>query len=106
MYGVSDIYHIAEKYDFKFSVVEFLLDTYGPKKTSAILTALRTPVTRYALRVNTLKTTSGEAIDKLLLNGIEAEADKRFNDMIYIQVKGPYSIQQSEKIIVADKFRR
>ncbi|MEM2110015.1 MAG: hypothetical protein QW327_05985 [Candidatus Odinarchaeota archaeon] len=106
MYGVSDIYQIADKYDFKFSMVEFLLDTYGPKKGTAILAALRTPVKRYALRVNTLKTTSGEVIDKLLVNGIEAEVDKSFNDVIYIQVKGPYSIRESEKIIIADKFRR
>ncbi|WEU40827.1 MAG: hypothetical protein OdinLCB4_002610 [Candidatus Odinarchaeum yellowstonii] len=106
MYGVSDIYYAAEEYDFQFSLVEFLFDTYGERRAVKILSNLKKPVERYALRVNTLKTTAGEVKDKLKAQDVEVLEDETFNDVIYIKVRGPNPIRVSNKIIVADKFRR
>ncbi len=106
MYGVSDIYYAAEEYDFKFSLVEFLFDTYGAERAVKILHNLKTPVEKYALRVNTLKTTSQDLKEMLQAQSIDVLVDREFNDIVYIPIKGPNTIRESDKIIVADKFRR
>ncbi len=106
MYGVSDIYYAAEQYDFTLSIVEFFFDTYGYKRALKILHSLKTPVEKYALRVNTLKTSAIEVKEKLQAHGVNVIIDKKFNDIIYIPVSGPNKIRESNNIIVADKFRR
>lgn len=104
-YGVSDIYSLVEKYRYSFSTIEYLADNYGFSRADKILAALRSPVKRYALRVNTLKIRAEDALEELQDHGVKAEADKNIRDIIYIPTSGPHDINRPDKVIFADKFR-
>jgi 16S rRNA C967 or C1407 C5-methylase (RsmB/RsmF family) len=105
-FGVSDILDLSRRYDFTYSMTQFLSDRYGIKRTENLLSALKKPVKNYGLRINTLKTSQSEIIDYLKNNKIEVKPDKNFDDIIYFTIKGPYQVTVTDKQVIADKFRR
>ncbi|MHA1754614.1 MAG: hypothetical protein ACTSYR_03765 [Candidatus Odinarchaeia archaeon] len=105
-YGISDIREIAEKFNFTYSITEFLCDYYGFKNGIKILNSLKRPVKKYSIRINTLKCKREDVIRQLKDEKINVEIDKSFKDIVYLKVTGPYQIPELDKYVIADKFRR
>ena len=105
-YGVSDILELSKTKDFTFSITQFFIDHYGFNRTKKILTSLRKPVKNYAIRVNTLKTDQNELIELLRDENASARLNEQYKDIICFKVKGPYEMTNTDKYVIADKFRR
>ena len=99
----AEIETIAAKYLFPSAAVRRLAALYGLARTDRILSKLGTPSKRYFLRVNTLKTTPEEVVEKLREEGFHAFVYPELPDAIYLPVKGPFEVGKKEKIIVAKK---
>jgi 16S rRNA (cytosine967-C5)-methyltransferase len=67
------------------------------------LDAIQRPGSRLYARVNTLKVSAGEIIDRLRMRGVEVYRDEELEEAIYFPVKGPYRIEVLDKRIVVDK---
>lgn len=80
-----------------------LTRVYGDK-LDILLRSLTTPGGRYYLRVNTLKTSADDVIDRLRLRGLQAFRDEELEEAIYIFVKGPNRIDLEGKVVVADRY--
>ena len=88
---------------FSKGVLRALEAVYGPE-LSSVLSAMCRPSPRYYLRVNTLKTSRGELLDRLREKGLDARADEVIDEAIYLPVRGPKKLPEAEKEVVVDKF--
>jgi len=68
------------------------------------LEAITKPGSRLYLRVNTLKTSVGEIIDRLRGRGIDVYADEELSEAIYIPIQGPYKVELHDKKVIVDKY--
>lgn len=68
------------------------------------LRSLAEPGQRYYVRVNTLRISSEEVVERLRSRGIEAYLDEEIEEAIYIPVKGPYKIGLQDKVVIANKY--
>ncbi|ADM28097.1 Fmu (Sun) domain protein [Ignisphaera aggregans DSM 17230] len=68
------------------------------------LEAITKPGSRLYLRVNTLKTSVGEIIDRLRGRGIDVYVDEELGEAIYIPIQGPYKVELHDKKVVVDKY--
>jgi len=84
------------------SLVERLRKVYGGM-VWRVIDALRTPGSRYYVRINTLKTSRGEILDRLRSRGIDVRADETLGEAAYFPIKGPYKVPQAGRRVVADK---
>ncbi len=100
---IYSIEWLAKKYQYSLVAVKSLAKIYGLKDTSSILYSLRSPGSRYFLRVNTLKATAGEVVARLRNQGLAAKSLREVCDAIYFDTKGPFPVNIHEKIVVADK---
>lgn len=94
---------IAAKHLFSSAAVRRLAALYGLARTDLMLSKLGTPSKRYFLRVNTLKTTPEEVVEKLREEGFCAFVYPELPDAIYLPVEGPFEVRKVEKIVVAKK---
>ncbi len=68
------------------------------------LQAIKTPPRRYYVRVNTLKISRDELIERLRAKNLEVYPDERIEEAIWFPVKGPNKLPDAKKFVVADKF--
>ena len=68
------------------------------------LRSISEPGSRYYLRVNTLRISVDEVVERLRSRGIEVYRDEHLPEAIYTPVKGPYKVEVREKVVVADKY--
>lgn len=94
---------LAAKYEFSTAAVEQLAKLYPFSRVESILTSLKTPTRRYFLRVNTLKATSTEVVEKLRELGLNAQIYEMLPDAIFLPVEGPFPVKPSDKVVVAKK---
>ena len=85
------------------AVLEELARIYGDELPS-VLRAMARPGRRYYLRVNTLKASREEVIERLREKGLDVRADESLPEAIYLPVKGPFKLPEAGKAIVVDKF--
>lgn len=64
----------SEQYGFSKGVVKTLLEMYG-SRTVKILETLKSPSSRYFIRVNTLREDIETILEKLEARGLEVEED-------------------------------
>ncbi|MFX1295907.1 MAG: PUA domain-containing protein, partial [Promethearchaeota archaeon] len=98
-----DFRYLEEKYKFSRDVIEIFWEKYG-QRTENIIQALKKPCKKYAIRVNTLKTTSRNILYLLNEMNIKAELNPILEEIIYLPVLGPFPVPEYPKKIVADKF--
>jgi 16S rRNA (cytosine967-C5)-methyltransferase len=79
------------------------LEPVSKRGVKALLEALTRPPRRYYVRVNTLKATTEEVLQRLELLGLKFHRDEEIDFAIYSEVEGPYKIDVEGKIVVADK---
>lgn len=84
-------------------VLSELRAVYGDR-LDGVLESLGRPCSRYTLRVNTLKCTAGEVVDRLRSRGLKAGLHEALEEAIYIEVEGPNRLPYAEKAVVADKY--
>ncbi len=72
--------------------------------TREILKQILFPSKRLYLRVNTMKITRDELLEKLREKNIDIHPDPHVDEAIYIQLKGPYKIPLLDKTIIVDKY--
>ncbi len=94
---------LEKKFDFSQDVIRLFWKKYGTR-TKHIIEALKRPCEKYAIRINTLKTTSSEVIDLFNELDIIAEPHPKFNDVIFLPVTGPFLVPEYKKRVVVDKF--
>ncbi len=68
------------------------------------LEAIAKPSSRFYLRVNTLKTSVGEVVDRLRSRGIDVHVDEEISEAIYIPIQGPYKVVLHDKKVIVDKY--
>jgi tRNA and rRNA cytosine-C5-methylases len=66
------------------------LEPVSKRGVRALLEALTRPPRRYYVRVNTLKATTEEVLQRLELLGLKFHRDEEIDYAIYSEVKGPY----------------
>lgn len=89
--------------EFSPEAISRLTKLYGSPRAKSIIESLKTPGTKYYLRVNTLRSTPEEVVSLLRGEGIEAFTFGKLNDVVYLPVKGPYKIAKLEKFVIAEK---
>lgn len=67
------------------------------------LRSLTSPGARYYMRVNILKASPEEVVDRLRARGLDVYRDEHLPEAIYIPVKGPNKVDLRDKIVVVDK---
>ncbi len=93
---------IRAKLSYDVGLMNALRKVYG-SEVEAFLNSLSTPPSRYYVRVNTLRATVDEVINRLRNRGIDVYRDEHIHEAIYFPVKGPYDVPTSNKVVVADK---
>jgi len=88
---------------FSGDVVQHLSKVYGSETTN-VLSALRTPVRRYCIRVNTLKADPEAVVARFRSKGVDAETHDTMAEAIFLPVGGPFPVSRHEKVVVVDKF--
>ncbi|MCS7111108.1 MAG: RsmB/NOP family class I SAM-dependent RNA methyltransferase [Sulfolobales archaeon] len=73
---------------------------------SVFLDAISRPSSRMYARVNTLRISVEEVVDRLRARGLAVFLDEELDEAIYFFVEGPFAIelQDYDKIVVADKY--
>lgn len=101
----SDINYIAKTTNFSTDVVYILTQQYGIKRAESLIKAIKKPVEWYSLRVNTLKISQEKLAEIFRNEGLTVKADNKLPEVIYLKVEGPFTLPDSDKKVVADKFR-
>ncbi|RLE82786.1 MAG: hypothetical protein DRJ51_00495 [Thermoprotei archaeon] len=89
---------------YQHRIFRSLAGFIGWERVEKIVRKLTVPVKRYYVRVNTLKTTREELMERLAERGLKAYPDPLLPDAIYFEVKGPYKIPSAPKKVIVDKF--
>ncbi|MCD6458969.1 MAG: RsmB/NOP family class I SAM-dependent RNA methyltransferase [Thermoproteales archaeon] len=100
---VKEAERLARENRFHADSILHLINLYGIEETRYILKALKTPGTRYFLRVNTLKISREELLSDLKTNGFEVFPHPVIEEAIFLPVYGPYTVNLTPKKIIADK---
>jgi len=79
---------------------EFLSDS----EVRAMFESIRTPPSRYYVRVNTLKANPRDLVHSMRAKGVEVYADEYVEEAIWFPVRGPFNVPSARKIVVADKY--
>jgi len=89
---------------FSDAIIRAFREVYGQEELQVVLEALSRPGPRYYLRVNTLKASRGEVLDRLRDKGLDARPDEHLPEAIYLPVGGPNELPEAGKAVVVDKF--
>ncbi|MFX1519259.1 MAG: RsmB/NOP family class I SAM-dependent RNA methyltransferase [Promethearchaeota archaeon] len=100
----ENINRILNSFLYPKALIERLIVHYGVKRTYSLLDALKKPVTRYTLRVNTLKCTAEELVDQFAEEGIDSHQHPCYEDVIQIKLSGPNELPVHRKTVTVDKF--
>jgi len=84
--------------DYDNFVLGNLEEVYG-KNLNSFLDSIKKPNSRLYLRVNTLKTTTNEILERLPC----FRRDEDFEEAIYTEIKGPNKIELHNTVVVVDK---
>ncbi len=84
-------------------VISALKRVYGDSYAN-FLEAISRPSSRLYLRVNTLRTTTENVVDRLRERGISVYIDEELSEAIYIPIQGPYKVGLHDKNVVVDKY--
>ncbi len=94
---------IAKGHYIDSRLYKYLLEYYSDSEIRAYFEAVRRPPRRYYVRVNTLRASPEEVIERLRRKGLEAYRDEYLEEAIWFPVKGPFKVPSARKIVVADK---
>ncbi len=94
---------MEKKYRFTREIIELFWKKYG-ERTEPLIQALKRPSRKYAIRVNTLKTTSNEVLKIFQRMNIQAKLVPLLEEGLSLPVTGPFSIPEYNKKVVVDKF--
>ena len=98
----ESINQILNSFLYPKELIERLINQYGVKRTYSLLDALKKPVSRYSLRVNTLKCTAEELIDQFAEENIDAHQHPCYKDVVQIRLSGPNELPVHSKIVTVD----
>jgi len=94
---------LGAKYDFSVDVIELLWQKYGPR-AEEMINALKRPVAKFAIRVNTLKIDAKKVQALLYDMNVIAKRHPLLEEVLFLPVQGPFSIPIHKERIVVDKF--
>ncbi len=84
-------------------VLESLRRVYGDD-VDRFLEAISLPGKRLYVRVNTLKVSADELIDRLRARGLKAFPDEELPEAVYFPVEGPNEVEELELRVYVDKY--
>ncbi|MEM0231519.1 MAG: PUA domain-containing protein [Candidatus Methanomethyliaceae archaeon] len=88
--------------DYEEELLEKLKVIYG-SRLSSIINAIAKPPKEYSLRVNTLRIDVDKIIKEISDMGFNCRASNLLEEVILIEIKGPYSLEKTGKLVVAKK---
>lgn len=95
---------LRKQYHYSEGIIARLAFYYGVFRAIRMIEALRTPVRKLAIRVNTLRTSPDKLIDELNEAGIQAFPSRIYRDVIFVKIEGPFRVKKvNKKIVVKDK---
>ncbi|WP_440059042.1 PUA domain-containing protein [Thermogladius sp. 4427co] len=80
-----------------------LKKVYG-SSTPALVEMLTKPPKRLYLRVNTLRTSRDSVIESFREQNIIAKRDELLEEAIYIEIDGPFKVEDTGKYVIVDDF--
>ncbi|MEM1753585.1 MAG: PUA domain-containing protein [Candidatus Methanomethylicaceae archaeon] len=88
--------------DYEEELLEKLKVIYG-SRLSSIINSIAKPPKEYSLRVNTLRIDVDKIIKEISDMGFNCRASNLLEEVILIEIKGPYSLEKTGKLVVAKK---
>ena len=82
---------------------KYLLGFFSDSEIDSMMRAVKSPPSRYYIRVNTMKTTAEDLAAALRERGIDASLDEGLREALWIPVKGPNKISPARRVVVANK---
>lgn len=82
---------------------KYLLGFFSDSDIDSMLRAVKSPPSRYYIRVNTMKTTAEDLAAALRGRGIDASRDEGLGEALWIPVKGPNRVSPARRVVVANK---
>lgn len=87
---------------YGMDLVELLACVYGSRLKRVFL-SLGRPPKRYAVRVNTLRASAGEVLERFGAAGVECSSDGEIEEAILLSVSGPHKIEGIGREVTAKK---
>jgi len=94
---------MSQLYKFSVDVLKSLQDVYG-SDLERVVQALKTPGRRYYFRVNTIKTSPDEIVERFGKRGLTVKKHPAIEEAVYLDVEGPFEIPIHKQKIVVDKL--
>jgi 16S rRNA C967 or C1407 C5-methylase (RsmB/RsmF family) len=93
----------AKEMGYQKDLFSVLLDVYGDRALK-VIEALRTPPKDYAVRVNTLKASTDEVLERLKKGGVRCRASDLLEEAVFLEVEGPFPVERAGAQVLADKY--
>ncbi len=95
---------ISNQYNYSPDVVSRLVEYFGNERAENIIKELKTPSRIFAIRVNSLITSTSQVLKELERLSIKATPHPTIDEAVLLDVEGPFLIKETGKKIIADKF--
>lgn len=96
------IFSFVAKKLFRESMKNYLHRFYNPEYVDSLEEALKTPGTKYYLRVNTLKADTKEVVYRLREEGYDVHLHPIISEAIYTYVRGPHRVNLHSGHVIVD----
>ncbi len=93
---------VASQLRYRKDLLEMMAGVYG-SRTVAVLQALRTAPSEYAIRVNMLKMDAEEVLEELRGEGVSCRLSEVAPEAVMIKVEGPFDVERQGKQVIARK---
>jgi predicted RNA-binding protein (TIGR00451 family) len=100
---VINIDELSKSYNFSIDALAHLKAVYGDE-LEKVIRSLKSPGKRYYFRVNTLKATPDEVIERFRSKGFNVKKHPKIEEALYLPVEGPFKVPVVDKRVVVDKF--
>ncbi|WP_069808366.1 RsmB/NOP family class I SAM-dependent RNA methyltransferase [Vulcanisaeta thermophila] len=94
---------VVKGHRLDYQLYKYLLQYFSDSELTEILNSVRTPPTRYYVRVNTLRIEPQDLIARLRSRGLEVNQDENLSEAVWFPVKGPNRVPSARKVVLADK---
>lgn len=99
---MKQLNELVKELRYRKGMLELMEEAYG-NRTQGVLEALMRAPREYSVRVNTLKTTPEDVMERLSALGVRNHRSPSVEEAVMIEVEGPYQVEKRGKQVVADK---
>ncbi|OYT26119.1 MAG: RNA methyltransferase [Thermoprotei archaeon ex4572_64] len=95
---------IVEGLEIDLKLYKYLLEYFSDSELRLMFKYIKKPPHRYYVRVNTLKISTEELVERLRSRKLYAHFDEYLSEAIWFRIEGPFKIPSARRIVIVDKF--